>query len=165
MTTHATSKERNGVARPCHINYCLKIEVSIMLHCQLCLNHCTTSRIKNWSKRPLQSTKKCHRAPQLYQLLSEKLSIHCASLLAILNPLHSHMNQELFEKHLCILSSHYKMISSMKGSHHVLPPNRHIAVSKYEWDTKEDTGKSMKNALDVLWYSKRHLSGQSNVKQ
>ncbi|XP_065908776.1 PH-interacting protein-like [Dysidea avara] len=32
------------------------------------------------------------------------------------------------------------MISSMKRSHHVLPPNRHIAVSKYEWDTKEDTG-------------------------
>ena len=39
-------------------------------------------------------------------------------------------------------------------------------VSKDEWDTKEDTGKSMKNALYVpLWYTKRHLSGRSNVKQ
>ena len=28
-----------------------------------------------------------------------------------------------------------------------------------EWDTKEDTGKSMKNALYVLWYAKRHMSG------
>ena len=28
-----------------------------------------------------------------------------------------------------------------------------FAVSKYEWDTKEDTGKSMKNALYVLWYA------------
>ena len=36
-------------------------------------------------------------------------------------------------------------------------------VSKDEWDTKEDTGKSMKNALHVLRYAKRHLSGRSNV--
>ena len=34
-----------------------------------------------------------------------------------------------------------------------------FAVSKDEWDTKEDTGKSMKNALYVLWYTKRHLLG------
>ena len=40
-----------------------------------------------------------------------------------------------------------------------------FAVSKDEWDTKEDTGKSMKNVLYVLWYAKRHLSGRSNVKQ
>ena len=40
-----------------------------------------------------------------------------------------------------------------------------FAVSKDEWDTKEDTGKSMKNALYVLWYAKRHLSGRSDVEQ
>ena len=40
-----------------------------------------------------------------------------------------------------------------------------FAVSKDEWDTKEDTGKSMKNALYILRYTKRHLLGQSNVKQ
>ena len=34
-----------------------------------------------------------------------------------------------------------------------------FAVSKDEWDTKEDTGKSMKNALYILRYDKRHLSG------
>ena len=39
-----------------------------------------------------------------------------------------------------------------------------FAVSKDEWDTKEDTGKSMKNALYVLRYAKRHLSGRSNIK-
>ena len=38
-----------------------------------------------------------------------------------------------------------------------------FVVSKDEWDTKEDAGKSMKNALYVLRYAKRHLSGQSNV--
>ena len=34
-----------------------------------------------------------------------------------------------------------------------------LAVSKDEWDTKEDTGKSIKNALYVLRYAKRHVSG------
>ena len=38
-------------------------------------------------------------------------------------------------------------------------------VSKDEWDTKEDTGKSIKNALHVLRYAKRHLLGRSNVEQ
>ena len=36
-----------------------------------------------------------------------------------------------------------------------------FAVSKDEWDTKEDTGKSVKNALYILQYARRHLSGQS----
>ena len=40
-----------------------------------------------------------------------------------------------------------------------------FAVSKDEWDTKEDTGKSMKNALYVLWYAKGHLLGQSDIEQ
>ena len=38
-------------------------------------------------------------------------------------------------------------------------------VSKDEWDTKEDTGKSMKNTLYILWYAKRYLSGRSDVEQ
>ena len=40
-----------------------------------------------------------------------------------------------------------------------------FSVSKDEWDTKEDTGKSMKNALYVLQYAKRYLLGRSNVEQ
>ena len=35
-----------------------------------------------------------------------------------------------------------------------------VAVSKDEWGTKEDTGKSMKNALCILRYAKRHLLGE-----
>jgi len=31
--------------------------------------------------------------------------------------------------------------------------------SKDEWDTNEGTSKSMKNALHVQWYDKRHLLG------
>ena len=49
----------------------------------------------------------CH-SPQQYHLKShtptissEKESIHYASLSAMLNPLHSSTNQELFEKNLC----------------------------------------------------------------
>ena len=38
-----------------------------------------------------------------------------------------------------------------------------FAVRKDEWDTKENTGKSMKNALYILWYAKRHLSGSRLV--
>ena len=40
-----------------------------------------------------------------------------------------------------------------------------FTVSKDEWDTKDDTGKSMKNVLYVLQYAERHLSGRSNVEQ
>ena len=39
-----------------------------------------------------------------------------------------------------------------------------FAVSKDEWDIKEDSGKSKKNSLYILRYAKRHLSGQSDVK-
>jgi len=37
--------------------------------------------------------------------------------------------------------------------------------SKDKWDTKEGTGKSMKNALYVQWCGKRHLLGRSNIEQ
>ena len=40
-----------------------------------------------------------------------------------------------------------------------------FAVSKVEWDTMEDTGKSMKNTLYVLRYAKRHVPSRANVEQ
>ena len=46
---------------------------------------------------------------------------------------------------------------------HACAKSTPFPVSKDEWDTKEDSGKSMKNALYVLRYAKRHLSGQSDV--
>ena len=33
-----------------------------------------------------------------------------------------------------------------------------LTASKDEWNTMEDTVKSLKNALDVPWYAERHLS-------
>jgi len=38
-------------------------------------------------------------------------------------------------------------------------------VNKDEWYTKEGCAKSMKKALFVQWYGKRHLSGSSDVEQ
>jgi len=47
------------------------------------------------------------------------------------------------------------MISVTNGSHHVQSTLR----GEQRWmDTKEGRGKSMKNALHVQWYDKRHLS-------
>ena len=78
------------------------------------------------------------------------------------------MNQELFEKHLYNQNSHCENTDDF---HYEEKPSRAtakstlFAVSKDEWDTTEDTGKSMKNALYILRYAKRHLSGRSDIKQ
>ena len=47
-----------------------------------------------------------------------------------------------------------KNTSIMKGT---TAKSTHFTVSKDEWDTKEDTGKSMKNSLYVLQCAKRHV--------
>ena len=68
----------------------------------------------------------------------------------------------------CLKSTSAIKIATMKNTDDFRferKPSRAIAkstpfpVSKDEWDTKEDTGKSMKNALYILRYAKRHLSG------
>ena len=69
-------------------------------------------------------------------------------------------NQELFEKHLCnqsiIATMKNTAISVMKGGHHALPPNQKLfAVSKDEWDTKEDTGECIVHTA----VCQKHMSG------
>ena len=133
-------------------------------------------------------------------------SIHYRSLSAMFTPLHSSMNQKLFEKYVCNHSSQYEkydvdthpmqLLSETEVSIALLCQlclTRHRAVRikkclkstsvikvatmkntdnfslckgshhKDEWNTKEDTGKPLNNALHVLRYAKRHLSGWSNV--
>ena len=84
------------------------------------------------------------------------------------NALHSISNQELLEKHLCYQNSHYekygRFLYKEKPSHATAELTL-FAVSKDEWDAKEGTGKSMKNALYVQWYAKRNLSGQSDIER
>jgi len=91
------------------------------------------------------------------------------SLSAMFDLLPSSTNQELFEKHLCNKSSHYEkyrqfFITQRKPSH-ATTKLMLFPVSKDQWNTKEDTGKSLKNELHVLRCAKRHLSGWSDVEQ
>ena len=77
------------------------------------------------------------------------------------NPLYSILNQELFEKHLCN-QKYVATMKSMDDFHYegkpscVTAKSTPFAVSKGEWDTKENTGKFMKNALYLLHYAKRY---------
>ena len=116
-------------------------------------------------KAPLQSTHTernggtCHSYIN-YDLKSE-VSI-MVFLSAMFNPFHSSTNQEMFEKHPAIKIA---TMENMDDFRFEGMPSRAtakltlFAVSKDEWDTKEDTGKSMKNTLYVLRYARRYLSG------
>ena len=71
----------------------------------------------------------------------------------MLNPLNSSTNQELFKKHFCNQNIHYEKYGQFllhEGNpSHTTIKSILFAVSKDEWDTKEDTGESMKSALYV----------------
>ena len=63
-------------------------------------------------------------------------------------------------QHLCNQSSHYEKYDFLyegKPSR-ATTKSTPFAVNKDEWDTKENTGKSMKNALYILRYAKRYVS-------
>ena len=82
-------------------------------------------------------------------------SIHFASLLAMLNPMKS---------------TSVVIIATMRNtvlcdrSHHMHIYGTTTSTSD-ELNTKEDTGKSMRNILYVLWYAKRHLLGWCDEQQ
>ena len=96
-------------------------------------------------------------------------SIHCPSLSAMFNLLHSSTNQEVFENHFCIKYSHYEkyrqfLVTQRKPSRATTKLTL-FTVSKDKGDTKEDTGKSIKNVLYILRCAKRHILGRSNIEQ
>jgi len=92
-----------------------------------------------------------------------KRNIHYPSLSAMFNLLYSSMNQELFENTSAIKVATMKKIRTISITQR--KPSRTttkstlFTVSKDEWNTKEDTGKSLKDALHVLRYVKKHLLG------
>ena len=102
------------------------------------------------------TSKESNGAPPVSQLLSEKRSIHFASFSAMFYTVVWIMNY--YSKITSVIKvANAKDTDDFQGSHHVLPPrNQHFTVSKDEWNTKVDT---MKNALCILQYAKRHLSG------
>ena len=63
------------------------------------------------------------------------------------------MNQELFESTAAIKVTTMKNIHYKGKPSHASTKLTRFAVNKGEWDTKEDTGKSMKNTLYILRYA------------
>ena len=67
---------------------------------------------------------------------------------------------------ICNQSSHYEKYSQLlqrKPLHGTTKSN--FLLSKDKWNKKEDTGKSVKNALYMLRYAKMHLLGWSDFEQ
>ena len=141
-----------------------------MLCCQLCSTHYAAFQIKNCSKAPLKSThtkrKKWCRAPR-YRLKSEvPITIHCwlCSTRYTAVPIKNCLKSTSAIKIVTTKNTddfHYKEKPSRAAIAKLTP----CVVSKDEWDTKEDNGKSMKNAWYTLRHAKRHISSQSNVEQ
>ena len=143
-----------------------------MLRCQLCSTRYTAFRIKNCSK----STSTIHA----YQ---KKEIVPCAPIINIrlksevFITLHCRLCSTCYTAvriKNCLKSTSAIKIATMKNTDdfrfkgkpsRVHAKSTPFPVSKDEWDTKEDTGKSIKNALYVLQYAKRHLSGLSDVEQ
>jgi len=109
------------------------------------------------------ASKQWHCMPHLciYHLKRRRFvaSTHCAA---------ASTNQQLFKKNFCNQSSccenHGRFPYKWKPSYAYHKIDTFV-VSQDEWDTKEGTGKSMKNALHVQWCGKKYLSGGSDFKQ
>jgi len=149
----------------------LSCTISITVLCLLCSLRYTELWAKNYSKSMSVikvATKKNTMVPCTLVIVWN-WGIHCPSLSAVFNLLHSSTNQELFEKHLRNKSSHYekygKFLITQRKPSRATTKLMFFAVSKDEWNTKEDTGKSLKNAFYILQYAKRHFLGWSDVKQ
>ena len=102
-------------------------EVSITILCLLCSPHYTAVRIKNCSKS-MSVIQSSHREKYDSAARPSYRSIHCPSLSAMFDSLHSSTNQEVFEKHFCIKSSHYEKYGRFlvtQGSHHVQQKGGH----------------------------------------
>ena len=152
---------------PSYINYSLKSEVSITLRCQPVTQQYES---RTFPEAPLQSThtKRNGTTPNFinYRLKSEvSITLRCW--------LCSTRYTAIRIKN-CLKSTFVIKIATMKNADNfrfeekpscARAKSTPFPVSKDEWDTKEDTGRSMKNALYILQYAKRHLSGQSDVEQ
>jgi len=104
------------------------------------------------------TSKQLHRTPHLriYRLKED------TSLPAMFNPLINSTNQQLLKRTFVI------KVATTDDFRNKWKPSRAMTlfvVNKDEWDTKEGCGKSMKNALHVQQYAKRHLLDWSDVEK
>ena len=160
---------------PSCISCNLKNEVSITLCCQLCSTRYTALRFKNCSKstsaiHAYNKIKKWCHVPQLYNISYRvKSEVSITFRCQLCSTPYTAVRIKNCSKSISAIK-----IATMKNSDdfryegkpsRVTAKSTLFAVSKDEWDTQEDTGKSMENALYVLWYAKRHLLDRSDVKQ
>ena len=73
------------------------------------------------------------------------------------------------KKYLCNQGSHYEKygrfsVKQRKPSR-ATTKSTLLTVSKDEWNTKENTGKSLKNALHILQYAKKRLKQRQKTKK
>ena len=112
----------------------------------------------SYSKKSCNLTKKCSMVGDLIASTGKLLQLfnileNYISLSAMFNSLHSCMNQELFEKHLCNQGNHYKNVNNFCYPIETITNNHQIntfGVSKDKWYTKESP---WKKALYIMWYS------------
>jgi len=130
-------------------------EVSIMVLCLLCSPCYTAVRIKN-----------CSKSMSVIKVVTMKNMDG-----AVLPSYHLKLKYPLpfFVSYVQLVTQKYKSRTVWKVPLSISVTQRKpscattkstlFTVSKDEWNTKEDTGKPMKNAMhiQVLWYAKRHL--------
>jgi len=80
------------------------------------------------------------------------ITFHCQ----LCSPLHlpTNKSQEVFEKQLCNQNSQYEKYEKFTFTKRKQPHATTESTFLHEWNTKEGTGKSMKNALYILQHAK-----------
>ena len=151
-----------------YIRFYLRSEESIMLCYQLCITCYTAVQINSFLKTI--SVIKVTAGGAEHSIAIWKQSIHYDSLSAMFNLLHSSMNQDLVEKHLCYYGSHYE-INRQFPLHNSSWTNQcpslcfvHLADST-SVDLVVAHDGFLCNALYVLQYAKRHNLGWSDIEQ
>jgi len=139
-------------------------EISIAVLCLLGSPHYTVVRIKNYSKSMSMinvATTRNTIVRRVPQLSYWNWSIHCPSLSAMFDLLHSSTNKEVLEKRLCIKSSHYEKYGRfLHYTKEAITWNHQINAFHCQQRWMEDTDK---NTLHAQRCAKRHLSGWSDV--
>ena len=145
--------------------YRLKVKYS------LCIFISYAQAIHSKTNQELYGKHLCHQSShyEKYEWSRTPPSISEISIVLLCQLFLSHYTPILVKKHLCSQGSHYEKYGQFplhmwRKPSHVTTKSTHFAVSKDEWNTKEDTGESLKNALYLLWYSHLGLKWHRTVK-
>jgi len=112
-----------------------------------------------WLVNPRKLHLRCCMPQYINHCLKSELSSYYASLPAV-------TKQYKLRSVRCVIKKPVGKFPLYKENHtkEAIMCNLRINTFCYEWNTKKGTSKSMKNALYILRYVKRHLSSQSDIK-